>query len=226
MNARDCAVLAFKLMGVWFAAGGVIGATNIPYYWQSQRAEAMVRVALLGAAFPILFALVVGALLWMNAEGLATRVFGQDPALLAARVFGEDEGAEPSVRRDRVASHPLFALALAVVGVLLLTEAVPQLVYALATYLRSRQTGSAMFGPDPAQQALIWDAAARANLASAVTRFVIGVALLAGPARLSAAYARVRGELKGTLGDEPASAAVAPPAEEGPAGPPSDRIAP
>jgi hypothetical protein len=39
-------------------------------------------------------------------------------------------------------------------------------------------------------------------VAAACTRLVIGVALVAGPARLSAAYAGVRKELRGALADD------------------------
>ena len=87
-------------------------------------------------------------------------------------------------------------------GVLLLVEALPTIVHGVALFARSRQTGNSVFGPDLGEQALIWSATAKANLAAACTRLVIGVGLLAGPARLSAAYAGVRKELRGTLADE------------------------
>jgi hypothetical protein len=105
--------------------------------------------------------------------------------------------------------RPLFALALAVIGVLMVAEATPMLVYSATLFVSSRQAGSSILGPDPAQGALIWDASARANLAAAIARFLIGLALLAGPARLSAAYAGIRKEFRGTLADEAPDGAVA-----------------
>jgi hypothetical protein len=200
MGARDWAVLAFKSMGVWFAASGVVGFANIPFFWASSRALEVGSVAILATVFPTMLSVVVGALVWINAEGLATRVFGEEPAVVAARVFGD--GPADAAPAPAIETQPLFSLALSVIGVLLLVEAVPTIVHGLTLFVRSRQAGTALFGPDLAQQALIWSATAQANLAASCTRLVIGVALLAGPARLSAAYAGVRKELRGTLADD------------------------
>jgi hypothetical protein len=200
MGARDWAVLAFKVMAVWFAASGVVGFANVPFAWASSRAMDMVGVAVVATVFPSTLSLVVGALVWINAGGLATRVFGEEPAVVAARVFGD--GPADAAPGPAIETQPLFALALSVVGVLLLVEAVPTIVHGLTLFVRSRQAGTTLFGPDLAQQALIWSATAQANLAAACTRLVIGVALLAGPTRLSAAYAGVRKELRGTLSED------------------------
>lgn len=216
MNARDCAILAFKLVGLWFAAIGVVSFGGMPVVWQQFAREAsFAGVATLASAVPGTMSLVMGALIWMNAERLATHVFGHDPAMIAARVFGEEADAAP---RKPVAlqAHPLFALALAVIGVLLVVEAVPQLVYSLAIFVRSRQAGG-ILGPDPTRSALLWDANAQGHLAAAATRLLIGLALLAGPTRLAAIYGRVRKDMRGTLADE-ARADASPPAP--PADPP------
>lgn len=201
MGARDWAGLAFKVLGLWLAASGVIGLANIPYVWQMGPIDQTQRAAVLATAFPSLLSLVVGALVWLNASGLAARAVGEDPAQLAARVFG-DGTADSTAAPRPLATQPLFALALAVIGVLLIVEAVPLIVYSATMFVRSRQAGTAIFGPDLAQRALIWDAAQKASLAAACTRLLIGAALLAGPARLSAAYTGIRKELRGTLADE------------------------
>ncbi len=200
MSSRDLAVLAFKLLAVWFAATGVTGLGNVPYIWQADRNVEVRLAGIAGLLFPMLLWGVVGALLWINAEGLATRVFGAHPADVAANVFGD--GPADAAPRDRIEMQPLFALALAVIGVLMIVEAAPMLVYGATVFVHSRQAGSSVLGPDPTQRALLWDAAAQANFAAACTRFVIGVALLAGPARLSAAYAGIRKEFRGTLADD------------------------
>jgi hypothetical protein len=208
MSARDWAVLAFKLLGLWFAASGVTGLGNIPYLLQSDH-EAAVRLAgALGVAFPSVMSFVVGALIWINAGGLATHAVGADPAELAANVFGDGPTDAPA-RGARIEMQPLFALALAIIGVLMLVEAVPSIVYGTTMFVRSRQAGTAIFGPDPAQQARLWDASTQATFAGACTRLLIGLALLLGPARLSAAYGRVRAELRGTLADDATADAAA-----------------
>ena len=199
MNGRHVAVLAFKLLGVWFAAGGVTGVGGVPFLWRSDHSTVVQTVGLLALLFPAALSVVVGALLWLNAEWLATRVFGPNPAEVAATVFGD--GAADAGPPERIEMQPLFALALSVIGVLMLAEAVPMLVYAATTFVSSRQTSS-ILGPDPAQRALVWDAGAKANLAAAFTRLVVGLSLLAGPARIAAAYAGVRKEFRGTLADD------------------------
>lgn len=201
MNSRDVAVLAFKLLGVWFAAGAVTGLAGVPYLWHAEQPGSMRMVGFVAVLFPSALTIVVGGLLWINAEGLATRVFGPHPADVAANVFGD--GPADAAPRDRLEMQPLFALALSVIGVLMIAEATPMLVYGATMFASSRQTS--ILGPDPAQQALVWDAAAKSNFAAACTRFVIGVALLAGPARLSAAYAGIRKEFRGTLAEDGSS---------------------
>ena len=97
-----------------------------------------------------------------------------------------------------------MALALSVIGVLFVCESLPGVVNAIALFTQSRLTTSTVLGPDVDQQRLIWSAAAKANVIAAIARFLIGCGLLAGPARLSAALARIRKELSGSLVDEAA----------------------
>jgi hypothetical protein len=200
MGGRDWAVLAFKLLGLWFAAQGVVGLGDLVYVFQSDHGDAVRSVGVVGLLLRAMIAAGVGAVLWANAATLARHVVS-DAAEVAAAVFGDGPG-EPT--RAAIGTHPFFALALALVGVLMVTEAVPQLFHALVIFASSRRAGSAILGPDPAERARLWNADVQAGLAAALARFAIGVACLAGPARLAAAYAGVRKELRGTLADEPA----------------------
>ena len=34
MTNRDCALLAFKMVGLWFMAGAAIGVSSIPSLWE------------------------------------------------------------------------------------------------------------------------------------------------------------------------------------------------
>lgn len=198
MRTLDLAVLAFRLLGVWFAVSGITGLGNLPYVWESGSDYGTRRVGVGFVALPSLLTLAAGALLWLQARALAARVFA-DAADPVAGVPGD---ATATSLDGGLRAQPLFALCLSVIGVLMVTEATPPLAYGLSMFVQSRRTGGVL-GHDAYQQALLWNAAAKANVTAALVRFLIGVGLLAGPARLSAAYARVRTELRSTLDDRP-----------------------
>ena len=192
MNNRDAAVLAFKLLGLWLMANAAIGVAAIPSYWDP-RFDEVRAMTVLATLLPVLVAVGIGVPVWFSAEWFANRIF---PA----------EGRAQSPL-DRLRIEPLLALALSVLGVCLIAEALPALVNGAALFSQSRLGGSTLLGPDMDRQALIWSAAAKANFAAAIARLAIGVGLVAGPARLSAALARLRKELKGGLSDDPAAGA-------------------
>jgi hypothetical protein len=120
----------------------------------------------------------------------------------AARIFPTDSPEPTSLEELR--GEPLVAAASSILGLLFICEALPVVVNGVALFTQSRFVGSSvLLGPNVDQQRLIWSAAAKANVTGGVARLLIGLALLAGPVRLSAALARVRKELTGTLADEP-----------------------
>jgi len=182
MSNRDVAFLAFKLLGLWLVASAITGAAGLPYVWQSTPAE--LRGGTLAVLFlPSLVALGLGLPLWLSADWFAGRVFD-----------GGD--ASPEVRQ-RPQWKPMFALGASLIGLCLLTEGVPALSSAIYLFGRSLQTG--VLGADEARERLLWDASAKANALGGVVRSLIGLALLAGPARLAAAVARIRREFSGPL---------------------------
>jgi hypothetical protein len=136
---------------------------------------------------PSLVALGVGIPLWFSADWFAHRIFPSSE-------FSDAGG----VRRLRV--EPLFALATSVLGLFLVADCLPGLAGSLYLFSESRQTG--ILGPDMERQRLLWDASAKANALAGVVRLFIGLALLAGPARLSAVTSRLRRELQGSLEEE------------------------
>ena len=183
MSNREWALLAFKLLGVWFLASAAIGAANTPYLWDSTPEEVRSRtVAFL--LLPSLVAVGIGTPLWFSADWFARRIFPGAAPLDTPATLGACAG-------------PLFALAISVLGVFLVADGVPGLASSLYLFTESRRTG--ILGPDVERQRLLWDASAKANAVAGVVRLLIGVALLAGPARLSAAFGRVRRDLKGSL---------------------------
>jgi hypothetical protein len=187
MTNRDAAVLAFKLLALWLLVNAAISLSGLSYYWDPQF-ERIRAITLFSTLLPVLIAVGVGVPLWMSADWFAARTF---PA-------GSGHGLDLA----RLRIEPLFALALSVIGALLVCEALPALVNSATLFTQSRLVGQAFLGPDDGTRQLLWDASAKGTLSASVTRLLLGLGLLAGPARLSAAVARIRGELTGPLADE------------------------
>jgi hypothetical protein len=187
---RDIARLAFKLLGLWLIANAAIAVAGLPYYWEPQF-EDVRAMTVFATLLPVLVAVGIGVPVWFSADWFAARIFPDAPA------------APTSL--DRLRGEPLVALALSVIGVLFVCESLPEVVNGIALFTQSRLTTSTVLGPDVDQQRLIWSAAAKANVIAAIARFLIGCALLAGPARVSAVLTRIRKELTGSLADEAAS---------------------
>ena len=178
MNNRDAAKLGFRLLGLWFMANAALAVAGLPYYWDP-RWEEVRAITVFAALLPALVAVGIGVPIWFSAEWFAARTFPEG---------GGDESG-------RLRGDALFALALSIIGVLFVCESLPILVNGLALFVQSRSFGTSVLGPNPDLQSRVWHAGAKANVASGVARLLIGGALIAGPAKLSRAVARVRKEL-------------------------------
>ncbi len=185
MTNRDVALLAFKLLGLWLMANAAVGVAAVPYFWEPQF-EAVRAITVFATLLPALVAVGIGVPVWVSADWFAGRIFS--------------DKAPEALHFDRLRGEPLLALALSVLGVFFVCDSLPGVVNGIALFAQSR--GSSVLGPDPNQQRLIWSSAAKASVTAALARLLIGLGLLAGPARLAAAAARVRKELAGTLEDE------------------------
>ncbi len=186
MTNRDFAVLAFRLLGVWFVAYALIGLANLPYVWDSTHDETR-RFTIAAVCLPSLVTLGIGVLVWMSAEWFALGTF--------------PIASTHSPSSDPLRSETLLATAFAIIGTFLIAESLPALVSSLALFVQSYTATTSILGRDAEQRHVLWSAAIKANTAAGIIRLVIGLALLAGPARLSAAVASIRKDLRGTLGD-------------------------
>ena len=190
MTNRDFAIIAFRLLGLWLIVSALIGLASLPYVWETTSTET--RRFTIGAIFlPSLVTLGIGVPIWMSGEWFTMRVF---PA-----------AASDSIGPDRLRTETLLATAFAIMGVFFIADGIPALVNSAALFAQSYMSTTSVLGRDIEQQHLLWSAAAKAHTAGGVARLVIGVALLAGPARLSAALASIRKDLRGTLQDEDVS---------------------
>jgi hypothetical protein len=113
-------------------------------------------------------------------------------------VFPGARGESDSTQTLR--AEPIIAVGTALIGLLLLTEGIPSLASAAYFFGRSLEVGA--LGPDETRQRLLWDVQAKASAIEGLTRVALGLALLAGPARLAALASRVRRDFSGSLVQE------------------------
>ena len=196
MTNRDAAVLAFKVLGVYLVALGIANFAGVPVLWElAPHGEGLKGIA--AATLPAIVMLCVAVSVWYSAEALATRIFPLGD--------GSPTG--------RLRFEPIFALGLAVLGVLLLCQGIPPLFGALSLFLQSRQSG--VLGWNPERAAEIWNARVKASVAESSVRILLGVACIAGPARLSALFVRIRRDFQGSLLEEDTSGPDLPGSSQG-----------
>jgi hypothetical protein len=189
MASRDVAVLSFKLVGLWLMAKAAIGVAGIPYYWAPEF-EGARFAAVMGTILPLLVALGIGVPLWFSADWFAARALPGPSAELA--------------RAEESRPESLLALALSIIGVFLMCQALPALVNAVGLLIQSGRLHPGGLGAEafPSTQGHLWSTTAKANAAAAVARFIIAAALLLGPARLSAALSRLSRGIRGPLPED------------------------
>jgi hypothetical protein len=189
MSSHKMALLAFKLLAVGLLAYAVIGAACMPQIWHSSPSDARRETAAV-LALPWLASLGLGVAFWFGAAWFASRVF---PGGMV------EEDAVVNLRAE-----PVFAVGVSIIGVFLLVEGIPSL--ASAAYFFGRSLEVAGLGADESYQRLLWDEEGKASTLAGVTRVLLGLLLLAGPARLGALVSRVRREFRGSPLEEDKSA--------------------
>ena len=172
MRRQDWAVLAFKLLGAAIAAYGLIVLVSMGGAFGQNTTGVDIPVwAMLVSLLPAWTILGVGAAFWIGAPSLAARVF-----LDAA----PPDFAEP------LDVNSVLQLALALLGTYFVLDAIPLLVQSAGLYVYSQRMGSSVLGYDPERQSEVFGATAKAALASAIAREVLGWALILNRARLAA----------------------------------------
>src|SRR5262245_44993983 len=121
MTNLDWAKLGVKLMGLWFMVSAVVSAANL--------ASILERPEVRGIAFSLLYPLtrgLIGLLIWVKSERLAFSIF---PTAVAA---------------DNLVSQSqqewLLALAISIIGIVFVVDAIPTLVYNATLFVASRST--------------------------------------------------------------------------------------
>ncbi len=197
MTNRDVATVTLKALAAWWVASGVAGLASTLLTWRHEVGQFGTGPSLMAAAASAMF-IPIGALAWVVSDRAAARVFPQE--------------TQVAVAVDREA---LYAFASVLVGLFLLADALPQIVYWVVVWRASRGTGfwSAAAEGSTDNTVVYW-VAARAQVGAVVTKVLLGAALLCGPNRIKGALRRVRHEFSDHLA-EPANESTSQPKVDG-----------
>jgi hypothetical protein len=189
VNGRDLAVVALRCLAVWFGVRGIVGLAAAFAMWGRTVAEVGREWATASLAEPALY-IPLAALVWVGAKTIGQRTFP-----------GGGTSLEPFSRND------LFSFGVFFVGLLLLAEAVPNVVY-WAVYLRATRDTSVLAELPGWQDGAAGEYAAtfQGEIAATACRVAIGVACVAGPQRLARWLGVARRELFESKLTEPDSA--------------------
>jgi hypothetical protein len=176
MTNLDWAKLGVKLLGLWFMVSAVTSAANL--------ASILGRPEVTGVAFSLLYPLtrgLIGLLIWFKSERIAFSIF--PTPVTADNVVAQSQ------------QEWLLALAISIIGIVFVVEAIPTLVYNATLFVASRSGAyrSAFGFVAEAEQGRIWGVTAKASVLAAFARTLIGFGLLLGPARLADLVTALRG---------------------------------
>jgi hypothetical protein len=200
MTTRDIATITFKALSAWLFASGVAGLCSALLTWTRDVERYGDRgPAALGVTAAAIF-LPIGAIGWLISDGIARRIFP-----------GHAEPVALSLTRA-----DLYAFASVFVGLCLLAEAIPMIVFWLTILMHTSGAGGWSAASNPVTNNGVTDSiGARAQAGSLLAKAVLGAILLAGPERIGRALVRIRRELSGRLGEPESAVAGRAPSDRG-----------
>ena len=181
MNARDLATVAFRTIAAWLFVNGIASLSSGLVTWKQNEAQYGKDVALWALAAAAMY-MPIGALGWLASDWAAQRSF---PA---------SEGGGTTLDRS-----DLYAFASALVGLYLLTDALPQIVNWIIVWRGSRGSALERVASESADGGVTFSVHFKAQLAATLTKMVLGLVLLSGPERIKAVLLRIRRDLSGNL---------------------------
>jgi len=177
MTNFDWATLGVKLIGLWTMISSLRSLTNVVEAFFINRSSLPVPLALAVSALSPLATALVGLYLWFRSDRLASSIFPRVSAL------------ESSSANDQ---EHLLPVALSLVGVWLVSEAIPTLVYNISlSIITLAPAYQSVFGPSYRPSSIT--ATAKANTIAALVRAFIGFGLLLGHKRLAEVISSMRG---------------------------------
>jgi hypothetical protein len=181
MTSFDWAKLGVKLMGLWAMISSLRWVTNVVEAVYINRSSGM----------PVPFTIVVSALSAL-ATGLIGLYLWNCSDRLASSMFPTVSAVESYVAEDQ---ERLLPLALSLIGIWLVSQAIPTLVYNISLSILSLTPAQkSVFGP--INQSPVITVTAKANIIEALVRAFIGFGLLLGRERLAEMISAMRGREK------------------------------
>ena len=199
MTAKDVATIAFKTLAAWLLASGIAGLCSALLTWDHDVAQYGKDTAMLTASAAALF-IPIGAIWWLLSDWTAGRIF-------------RGRGESVAVALDR---SDLYAFASVLVGLFLLADALPQIVYWLVMWRMSR--GSGFWSPPPPgteDNAAVHWLAVRAQVGTVAAKLILGLVFVCGPDQVKLGLSRLRREFSGHLDEPPAETKGEPPNDRG-----------
>jgi hypothetical protein len=164
-------------MGLWALISALRSVTNVAEaFYINQRTMTWPSNLAISAVSPLALSL-IGLYLWIRGDLIASSIF--------PKVNADDaSGAEDQER--------LLPLALSLIGVWLVSGAIPTVVYYISVAVISfSRANQAVLGPDYLPPSMIVNA--KANAIAALVRALIGFGLLLGSKRLAQVISAMRG---------------------------------
>lgn len=170
MNKREIAILAFKVLAVYFALGSFGSIESLISNWylfQPEQRTQMISFHLLPAGISV----GIGVLLWMSSESIASRVFSN---------FSSETNA-PTIQRP---PEEILEIAFAIIGLWLVVHSFPSVINSIALYIFSLRGEQSLMGGTipltPEQNRQLFDIRAKASIVSNLIELLIGLVLLVG----------------------------------------------
>ena len=180
MTRRDVATVALKAISAWLFASGLGGLGSALLTWNHDVTQYGAEGGILGAAAAGIF-VPIGAIGWFLSDWAATRIF---PDLPAQGSLG--------LGLTRV---DLYAFASVLIGLCLLAEAVPMVVYWAIVGVIARGTGFWSAAADQTgENGIGYWVTVRAGIGRIATEILLGICFVLGPDRLARGVRRIRKE--------------------------------
>ena len=177
MTNFDWAKLGIKLIGLWAMISSLRSVPAVVEAVYINRSSMPVPFAFVFSVLNPLVAGLIGLYLWTRSDRLASSIFPRASTV-------DRSGAEDQER--------LLPLALSLMGVWLLSGAIPTLMYNISlSIFRLAPAHQSVFGP--IYQSPVMTDTAKANIIAELIRAFIGFCLLVGSQRLAKVFSAMRG---------------------------------
>jgi hypothetical protein len=188
MTPRDLTTIALRTLAAWLFASSTASLVSALFTWKPDSLQLGAEEAALKLASGSIF-IPIGGLLWVCASTLARWSFPNDSPVSPVVLRRED----------------LYAFASALVGLFLLSDAISQLAYWLVVWRSALGTSFWDIADEPTESTVVYWVHVRAQVGLVVTKLAMGTLFLFGPQSVRSGVQRLRKELSGDLGTEPAN---------------------